>query len=74
MWNFYGDVSALHSWFHTLKPVLLQMGFVEVGGHPCVMIRRDEEGGMERVIMLTIHVDDIIVNAQLLLWMFFSVV
>ena len=65
VWNLYGDVSAPHSWFHTLKPVLMQMGFVEVGGHPCVMIHRAEQMGVVKVIMLTIYVDDIIVAANM---------
>jgi hypothetical protein len=67
VWKFYDDKTVLRSWFHTSKPVLLQMGFLELGGHLCVMIRRDEPmepKGIFRVIMLTNFVDDIIMAAN----------
>ena len=59
VWKFYDDKTVPRSWFHTSKPVLLQMGFLELGGHLCVMIRRDEPKGIFRVKMLTNFVDDI---------------
>mmetsp|Transcript_55929 Transcript_55929/g.117024 ORF Transcript_55929/g.117024 Transcript_55929/m.117024 type:complete len:2321 (-) Transcript_55929:82-7044(-) len=68
LWNLYGDVAAPHSWYQTLKPALLGMGFVEAGGHPCVLIRRTQSvvDGIEQVsvIILTVYVDDLIVAAS----------
>ena len=68
LWNLYGDVAAPYSWYQTLKPALLELGFVDAGGHPCVMIRTEYfvvDGIQQKsVIMLTIYVDDLIVAAS----------
>ena len=68
LWNLYGDVAAPYSWYQTLKPALLELGFVEAGGHPCVMIRKVslliDGKEVDSVIMLTIYVDDLIVAAS----------
>lgn len=56
-YNLYGDVSAPFSWSQTFKSFLLDLGFSEVGGHPCVFIKRDDQG---YELLLAVYVDDIL--------------
>jgi hypothetical protein len=38
-WNLYGNVSAPYSWHVTFKEFLLSLGFQEVAGHLCLLIK-----------------------------------
>ena len=68
LWNLYGDVSAhCHGCkYQTLQPALLELGFVESGRHPCVIIQKmllmvtqmvdGKELEQKLAIMLTIYI------------------
>ena len=64
LWNLYQDVSAHCCKYQTLQPALLELGFVESGRHPCVIIQKmllmvtQMVDGKEQklAIMLTIYV------------------
>ena len=64
VWGCRSD-TAPYSWYQTLKPALLELGFVEAGGHPCTMIRKVslliDGKEVDSGIMLTIYVDDLVV-------------
>ncbi len=51
-----------------MKPARLGMGFLEAGGHPCVLIRRTQSvvDGVDQVsgISITVYVDALIVAAS----------
>ena len=67
VWNLYGDVSAPRSWAETFKAFLTGLGFSEVGGHPCVMIKIQGD----EILLLTTYVDDIVAtasNPELFVW------
>ena len=38
LWNLFWHVTAPYSWYQTLKPSMLELGFVKAGGPPCIMI------------------------------------
>ena len=38
-WNLYGNVSVPYSWHVTFKEFLLSLGFQEVAGHLCLLIK-----------------------------------
>jgi hypothetical protein len=55
--SIYGLKHSLRTWFHTLRAALLKNGFVQLLADTCVFVH------MARNLVMSVHVDDIILLA-----------